>query len=237
MALPIASTPRYKLTVPSLKKTVTYRPFLVKEEKALMIAQHSDDSDTMISTLKSVIQSCIIDPIKVDDLALFDIEYIFTQLRAKSVGENVDLILKCDTCTDEKASVQYSIDLTKIEVNVPEGHSKTIPLFGDVGVIMKYPSLDILKKIESLDGNDIDAVFDIICSCIDIVYNSDEMFPTKDQKIEEVRDFVNNLTQEQFQKLQMFFETMPKLEERVKYTCPVCKKDHDKVIKGLDSFF
>lgn len=237
MSLPIASAPRYKLTVPSLKKTVTYRPFLVKEEKALMIAQHSDDSDTMIATLKSVIQSCILDPIKVDDLALFDIEYIFTQLRAKSVGENVDIILKCDTCTDDKASVKYSIDLTKITVNVPEGHNKTIPLFEDVGVIMKYPSLDILKKIESLDGNDIEAVFDIICSCIDIVYNSDEMFPTKDQKTEEVRDFVNNLTQEQFQKLQIFFETMPKLEEHVKYACPLCKKDHDKVIKGLDSFF
>jgi hypothetical protein len=237
MSLPIAAAPRYKLTVPSLKKLVTYRPFLVKEEKALMIAQHSDDSDTMIATLKSVIQSCVLDPIKVDDLALFDIEYIFTQLRAKSVGENVDIILKCDTCTDDKASVKYSIDLTKIAVNVPKDHNKTIPLFGDVGVIMKYPSLDILKKIESLDGNDIEAVFDIICSCIDIVYNSDEMFPTKDQKIEEVRDFVNNLTQEQFQKLQMFFETMPKLEEQVKYTCPLCKKDHNKVIKGLDSFF
>lgn len=237
MALPIASTPKYKLTVPSLKKAVTYRPFLVKEEKALMIAQHSDDSDTMIATLKSVIQSCILDPIKVDDLALFDIEYIFTQLRAKSVGETVDLILKCDTCTDDKASVQYTIDLTKIAVNVPKEHNKTIPLFGDVGVIMKYPSLDILKKIESLDGNDIDAVFDIICSCIEFVYNSEEMFASKDQKIEEVRDFVNNLTQEQFQKLQLFFETMPKLEEQVKYTCPMCKKDHEKVIRGLDSFF
>lgn len=237
MALPIASTPRYKLTIPSLKKAVTYRPFLVKEEKALMIAQHSDDPDTMITTLKAVIQSCILDPIKVDDLALFDIEYIFTQLRAKSVGENVDLILTCDTCTDDKASVKYTIDLTKIAVNIPENHTKTISLFGDVGVIMKYPSLNVLKKIESLDSNDIDAVFNIICSCIDIVYNSDEMFPTKDQKSEEVSDFVNNLTQEQFQKLQMFFETMPKLEERVKYSCPVCKKDHDKVIKGLDSFF
>jgi hypothetical protein len=237
MALPIASTPRYKLTIPSLKKAVAYRPFLVKEEKALMIAQHSDDPDTMITTLKSVIQSCIIDPIKVDELALFDIEYIFTQLRAKSVGENVDLIMKCDTCTDDKAIVKYSIDLTKLKVNIPENHSKTIPVFGDVGVIMKYPTLDILKRIESLDANDIDAVFSIICSCIEFVYNSDEMFASKDQKPEEVHDFVNNLTQEQFQKLQMFFETMPKLEERIKYSCPVCKKDHDKVIKGLDSFF
>ena len=237
MSLPIASTPRYKLTIPSTKKVVSFRPFLVKEEKALMIAQHSADPDTMIATLKSVIQSCIIDAIKVDDLALFDIEYIFTQLRAKSVGEIIDIILKCDTCTEDKASVKYNIDLTKLSVNIPVEHNKTIPLFGDVGVVMKYPTLDILKKIENLNGDDIDAVFDIICACIECVYNAQEMFATKDQKLEEVQEFVNNLTQEQFQKLQQFFETMPKLEQQVKYVCPVCNKEHDKIIRGLDSFF
>ena len=147
------------------------------------------------------------------------------------------LILKCDTCTDPKASVQYTIDLTKVNVNIAEDHNKTIQLFDDVGVIMKYPSLDILKKMEKLDTNDINTVFDIICSCIDIVYNSDEMFHAKDQKREEVEQFVNNLTQEQFVKLQKFFDTMPKLEERVKYKCPVCNKDHEKYIQGLESFF
>lgn len=237
MALPMASAPRYKLSIPSTGKSVMYRPFLVREEKALLIAQQSEDPDTMIETLKSVIAECIVDKIKVDDLALFDIEYIFTQLRAKSVGENVDLILKCDTCTDDKASVMYTIDLTKVKVDVPKEHNKTIPLFDDVGVIMKYPSLNILSKMEKLEGSDVDTVFDIICSCIDAVYNSDEMFYAKDQKIEEVQDFVNNLTQEQFVKIQQFFDTMPKLEERVKYTCPVCNKNHEKYIRGLDSFF
>jgi hypothetical protein len=236
MALPMATTPRYKLTIPSSKKMVTYRPFLVKEEKALMIAQQSEEHDTMLTTLKSVIESCV-EGVDVDDLAVFDIEYIFTQLRAKSVGEQVDLILKCDTCTDEKASVRYSIDLTKLKVDFPEEHQKTIPMFGDVGVIMKYPSLDLLKTIEGLESGNVDAVFDIICACIESVYNTDEVFQTKDQKPEEVREFVNNLTQEQFVKLQRFFETMPKLEERVKYSCPLCKKEHEKYIKGLESFF
>lgn len=232
----MASTPRYKLTIPSMKKEVTYRPFLVKEEKALMIAQQSEDQETMVTTLKSVIQSCIQDKINVDDLAVFDIEYIFTQLRARSVGEIVELILKCETCEDEKASVKYSIDLSKLQVDFPEDHEKKIPLFDDVGVIMKYPSLEVLKKIETA-GNDIESVFDIIASCIEFIYNNDEMFATKEVKPEEVKEFINNLTQEQFQKLQKFFETMPKLEQRVKYKCPLCSKEHDKLIRGLESFF
>ena len=237
MALPQAQAPRYKLTIPSTNKAVTYRPFLVKEEKALLIAQQSEDPDTMIETLKSVIESCIMDKINVNDLAIFDIEYIFTQLRAKSVGEIVDIILKCDTCEDDKATVKYSIDLTKLKVEVPNGHQKTIPLFGDVGVIMRYPTLDVIKKMETLKVGDIEIVFEIICQCIECVYDSEEMYPTKEQRIEEVREFVNNLTQEQFTKLQTFFETMPKLQETLKYACPLCKKDHEKVIKGLESFF
>lgn len=236
MALPMASTPRYKLTIPSMKKEVTYRPFLVKEEKALMIAQQSENQETMVTTLKSVIQSCIQDNINVDDLAVFDIEYIFTQLRARSVGEIVELILKCDTCEDQKATVKYSIDLSKLKVDFPEGHEKKIILFEDVGVIMKYPSLDVLKKIENA-GTDVESVFDIISSCIEFIYNNDEMFATKEVKQEEVKEFINNLTQEQFQKLQKFFETMPKLEQQVKYKCPMCSKDHEKIIRGLDSFF
>lgn len=237
MALPIANAPKYKLTIPSTGKSVMFRPFLVKEEKALLIAQQSEDPDTMIQTLKDVISACVTDKIKVDELALFDIEYIFTQLRAKSVGEIIDLILRCDTCTDEKASVLYNIDLTKIKVEIPKEHNKTIPLFDDVGVIMKYPSLDILSKMEKLETTDIDTIFDIVCGCIDAVYNSDEMFYAKDQRPDEVRDFVNNLTQEQFIKIQQFFDTMPKLEEKVKYSCPLCGKEHEKYIRGLDSFF
>lgn len=237
MALPVANTPVYKLTIPSTGKTISYRPFLVKEEKALMIAQQSDDPETMLATLKSVIESCIKDNIKANELAIFDIEYIFTQLRSKSVGEYVDLILKCDTCEDDKASVKYQVDLTKIKVNIPKEHSKTIPLFGDVGVVMKYPSLELLKKIENLSGSDTEAVFEIIMSCIDSVYDSEQMYAAKDHRPEEMRQFIDNLTQEQFMKLQTFFETMPKLEEKVEYKCPLCSKEHEKYIRGIDSFF
>jgi len=237
MALPMANTPRYKLTIPSSGKSVTYRPFLVKEEKALLIAQQSEDSETMITTLKSVIESCIQDPIKASDLAIFDIEYIFTQIRSKSVGEIVNLVLKCDECETDKASVSYEIDLTKLKVNIPEGHDKTIPLFGNVGVIMKYPSLELLKKLENVNTSDAEAIFNIITSCIDSVYDSEQIYSAKDHRPEEMRQFVDNLTQEQFMKLQKFFETMPKLEEKVSYKCPVCSKEHEKYIRGLDSFF
>jgi hypothetical protein len=237
MALPSAATPKYKLVIPSLKKSVTYRQFLVKEEKALLIAQHSEDPDVMLDTLKGVIASCITEKINVDDLALFDVEYIFAQLRAKSVGEIVDLVLKCDTCTDPLATVKYSIDLTKLSVDIAEGHDKKILLFDDVGVIMKYPSFSMIKRMEGIDTDNIDGLFEVICLCIEAVYNSEEMFYARDQSMEELRDFVNNLTQTQFKKLQRFFDTMPKLEQRVVFKCPLCHKDHDKMIRGLDSFF
>jgi len=237
MALPSAATPKYKLVIPSLKKSVTYRQFLVKEEKALLIAQHSEDPDTMLDTLKAVISSCITEKINVDELALFDVEYIFAQLRAKSVGEIVDLILKCDTCIDPLATVKYSIDLTQLSVDVAADHSKKIPLFDDVGVIMKYPSFSMIKRMESINTDNIEGLFEVICLCIEAIYNSEEMFYVQDQTPEELQDFVNNLTQAQFKKLQRFLDTMPKLEQRVMFKCPLCHKDHDKYIRGLDSFF
>ena len=237
MALPRASAPRYKLTIPSTKKDVFFRPFLVKEEKALMIAQQSEDPEVMLETLKGVVKDCILDDVDVDKLALFDIEYIFAQLRARSVGEIVELILRCDTCDDEKAKVTYNVDLSKIKVDVPKDHTNNIPLFEDVGVIMKYPSMQVLKKMESMNITDFESVFEIICMCIDSVYNSEEVFPASEQSKEELSEFVNNLTQDQFKKLQHFFETMPKLEEKVQYRCPVCSKEHEKYIRGLESFF
>jgi hypothetical protein len=237
MALPLASTPLYNLTIPSTGKSVSYRPFLVKEEKALMIAQQSEDAYTMITTLKAVIDACLQDKIKSSDLAIFDIEYIFTQLRARSVGELVELVLRCDTCEDPKASVKYEIDLTKIKVTIPEEHSKTIPLYNDVGVLMKYPSLEMLKKLENLDASDTESIFEIMVSCIDSIYDSQQMYSAKDHRPEEIRQFIDNLTQQQFVKLQSFFETMPKLEEKVQYKCPICQVQHDKYVRGLDAFF
>lgn len=237
MALPFNTTPTYNVTIPSTQENVKFRPFLVKEEKALLIAQHSEDQTVMIDTLKNIIKSCTLDKINPDTLATFDIEYLFTQIRAKSVGENVDLLFPCDVCDDEKARVKISFDLTKINVEIPEGHNKKIELFDDVGVIMKYPSINIIKQLQNVNMDDVDSVFNIISSSVDIIYNGSELFHTKEQSKKDVVEFLENLTSNQFNKIQKFFETMPRLSQGVKYTCPVCSREHDKVLEGLDSFF
>jgi hypothetical protein len=237
MALPISNTPTYTLTIPSTGKEVKYRPFLVREEKALMMAQQSEDPIVMVNTLKDVVKSCVVGEFNAEDLATFDLEYIFTQLRAKSVGETVDLIFPCDVCEDEKARVKISFDITKLKVEKSPEHENKIYLFGDVGVVMKYPTMQVLKKLQNLDTNNIDDLFKIVAECIDYIYQGNELFYGKEQTQEELLDFINNLTSEQFSKIQKFFETMPRLKQEVDYNCPVCGRVHHKVMEGLQSFF
>ena len=237
MALPISSTPTYTLAIPSTGKEVKYRPFLVREEKALMIAQQSEDAMVMVNTLKDVVKTCVVGDFNVEELATFDLEYIFTQLRAKSVGETVDLIFPCDVCDDEKARVKISFDITKLKVEKSPEHENKIYLFGDVGVVMKYPTMQVLKKLQNLDTNNLDDLFKIVAECIDYIYQGNELFYGKEQTQEELLDFINNLTSEQFSKIQKFFETMPRLKQEVDYNCPVCGRAHHKVMEGLQSFF
>ena len=240
MALPVMSTPTYNLVIPSTKKSVKYRPFLVKEEKSILIAQQSEDIVVMIDTLKSVIKSCIIDKIDPDSLSTFDLEYIFTQIRAKSVGEIIELFFPCDVDhgdQNDKAKVKISIDLTKIEVDVPEGHSNKIDLFGDVGIIMKYPTIEVMSKLEKADQDDLDNIFEIIASCIDIIYEGDKLHYAKEAKKAELLEFLYNLSSEQFVKVQNFFATMPRIKKEVEYDCPICGLHHHKVLEGMQSFF
>ena len=237
MALPMSSTPTYTLTIPSTGKEVKYRPFLVREEKALMIAQQSEDPIVMVNTLKDVIKTCVVGDFNADEIATFDLEYIFTQLRAKSVGETVDLIFPCDVCEDDKARVQISFDITKLQVEKSPEHNNKVHLFGDVGVVMKYPTMQVLNKLQNLDINNLDDLFKIVAECIDYIYQGDELFYGKEQTQEELLEFINNLSSEQFAKVQKFFETMPRLKQEVHYNCPVCAREHRKVLEGLQSFF
>jgi ribosomal protein L44E len=237
MALPMNSTPIYNLTVPSTGQEVKFRPFLIKEEKALLLAHQSEDTKVMVDSLKSVIKECIKDPIDINALATFDLEYVFTQIRAKSVGENVELFLKCDTCTDEKAVAKVDIDLTTIEVQRSPDHTNKIALFDDVGLLMKYPTVDLVKRLENIDNANLDQIFNVVVECIDSIYTTNEVFHAKDQTKAELLEFLNNLSSEQFKKVQEFFENMPKLKKDIKYTCPVCSKEHEKTLEGLNSFF
>lgn len=237
MALPINTTPIYTLTIPSTKEEVKYRPFLVKEEKALLIAQQSEDETVMLNTLKAIIKDCVKSQIDVDKLAIFDTEYIFAQIRAKSVGELVDLIFRCDTCTDEKAKIKITFDLTNLKVEFPENHTNQIELFDGVGIKMKYPDLNLLNKAKHTKSDDVNQVFDVVIDCIDFIYTAEEVFHAKEQTRNELLQFIENLTTEQFGKIQSFFETMPKLKQNVDYKCPVCGKEHHKHLEGINSFF
>jgi len=241
MALPLNSAPTYNLVIPSTKETIKYRPFLVKEQKALLLAQQSEDPKVMMDTLKNIIKSSIIGTVDVDKLALFDIEYIFLQLRGKSVGEIVELGFRCSEDHGEednkKATVKININIDDIKVEENKDHTNTILLFDDVGVVMKYPSMETLRKFEKIKEGDTNAVFDIMAQSIDYVYNTDEVFYIKDQTKEEINEFINNLTTEQFDKLQRFFDSMPKLSHTVNYRCPVCSKENTVTLEGLNSFF
>lgn len=237
MALPLSKTPVYHLTIPSSGEKVKFRPFLVKDEKALLLAQQSEDAVVMINTLKEVIKSCLDDKVDVSKLAMFDIEYIFTQLRAKSVGEISELIFKCGHCDDEKGRVKVSIDLTQLKVDKPENHKDLIPLFDNVGIKMKYPDIDMIKKLEGANPENMDQIFDIMIQCIDYIYDEEQMFHASEQSKADMIQFLENLTSDQFSKVQTFFETMPKIRHEVDFDCPACKNHNHTVLEGINSFF
>ena len=236
MALPKMSTPFYSVNLPSTNQKITFRPFLVREEKSLLLAQQSDDMNVMISTLKEIIINCVKEPIDIQSLAIFDIEYLFTQIRAKSVGELADLIFTCGYCTDDKNKTKISIDLTQIPVVKDPNHTNKISLFNDIGVVMKYPNIDTLGKSMGKE-EDINSIMELVIDCIDIIYSGDEIFHTKDQTRSEVEDFVMNLTKKQFDKLEEFFVTVPKYKQDIEYDCPVCGAHNKTVLEGTSSFF
>jgi hypothetical protein len=238
MALPMNAQPTFNMTVPSTGKTVRFRPFVVKEEKALLIAQQSEDPAVMVDTLKNVFSSVIQDKIDVDKLAIFDIEYMFLQIRGKSVGETIDLLFQCDEDhgeQNEKARSKVVINVSDLKVSKPEEHTNNIKLFNNVGIVMKYPSLDLSDTIK--DAGDIEDVFNLVADCIDMIYDGEDVYYGHETKKEELLQFLNNLTSEQFAKIQNFFETMPKISTEVEYKCPICGKHHQKLLEGLQNFF
>lgn len=238
MALPMNTQPTFNMVIPSTGKTVRFRPFVVKEEKALLIAQQSEDPTVMVDTLKNVFSSVIQDKIDVDKLAIFDIEYMFLQIRGKSVGETIDLLFQCDEDhgeQNEKARSKVTINISDLEVVRPEGHTNRIELFNKVGIIMRYPTLEVTDTLK--DASDIEEVFSLVADLIDVIYDDEEVYHAKETKKEELLQFLNNLTTEQFAKIQKFFETMPKISTQVEYKCPICGKEHHKLLEGLQNFF
>lgn len=237
MSLPKVETPIYEFIIPSTKKPIKFRPFLMKEQKALMLAQHSEDQKTMINTLKNVIQSCALDELDVNKLASFDIEYLFIQIRAKSVEEYSELTFSCLECKDPEAQIKIRIDLTEIQVKFDKDHKQDIRLSNSIGIKMKYPTFDIFDKLSSLNSGNVDDAFEVIKHCIEFIYDEKNLYKIEDFSDEEVMDFLNSLKLDQFKKIQEFFVTMPILEKEVKFTCPKCGFKHNHKLTGISNFF
>ena len=238
MPLPTIATPTYELVLPSIKKEIKYRPFLVKEEKLLVLALESEDSKQISTALKSVIKGCILTKgIKVEELPTFDIEYIFLNIRGKSVGEEVEVnIIAPD---DETTSIPVKIKLDDIKVIENKEHTKQIKLDDTLMMEMKYPSLEqfIKNNFDFTEESSVDQSFDLITACIDKIYSKDEVWATADCTQKEVSEFLEQMNSAQFKEIEKFFETMPKLSHTLKVTNPKTKKKSEVVLEGLSSFF
>ena len=240
MPLPTISTPTYELTLPSSNRKVKFRPFLVKEEKILILAMESQDTKQIVRSVKDVISKCILTRgIKVEKLSTFDIEYLFLNIRGKSVGEDIVVNITCPD--DEKTQVTTNINLDDIQVKKPEGHSNQIKLDNDLMMELKYPSLNEFIK-NNFDPNDLsknpmEQSFDLVGSCIDKIYNQDEVWAAADCTKKEISDFLDSMNSSQFKEVENFFESMPKLSHTVKITNPNTKVESDIVLEGLASFF
>lgn len=236
MTLPLMQAPTYELTIPSTKKKAKFRPFLVKEQKALLIAQQSEDPKVMMDTLKTLISECV-KGVKIHELAIFDIEYIFLQLRAKSIGEISELVYSCLKCKDPKAKVKVDLDLSQIDVEFHKEHKHTIDLYDEVGVKMKYPDFDFLEQTKGLNFDSIEDTIEVIVNSISFIYDGDKIYDAKEQTKEELKEFIENLTNSQYAKIKDFFKTMPRLKKDMKFNCPVCSYEHNYTIEGIKNFF
>ena len=239
--LPKISTPQYELVLPSTGKTIKYRPFLVKEEKILILALESQSTKEITNAIKQVLKDCIVTKgIKVEELPTFDIEYIFLNVRGKSVGESLDLIITCSDDGETQVPVTVFIDQIKVEED-PE-HKRDIQLDTDLVLRMKYPSLDQFIRTNfdfssEQSSSSIERSFDIIASCIDVIFNAEESWSAADSTKKELTDWIETLTPNQFKEIEKFFDTMPRLSHTVKVTNPKTKVESEVTLEGLTSFF
>lgn len=233
MALPKLNSAKYDLIIPSTGQEVEFRPYLVKEEKILMIALESQDQRQIIRAVKDVIKGCVFSEINVDKLALFDIEYIFLNLRSKSVGESIELKTKCSECETVN---DFSIKIPDIKPPVIENEN-VIELTDTIGVTMRYPSITDIEKMKMEDMKSVDGISELIMKCIDSVYDDDGVYDSKSYTDKELREFIDSFNTEQFMKLAGFFNDLPTIKLDHKFNCISCKKANEVPLRGLQSFF
>ena len=237
MPLPQIATPTYELVLPSSGRKIKYRPFLVKEEKILIIALESQDQQQIATAVKSILASCILTKgTKVEKLSTFDIEYLFLNVRGKSVGEQIEVMVTCPD--DGKTQVPTSINIDTIKVHKNKNHKQDIKLDDNYTLKMRYPSLnEFIKTNFSAENIKVDDTFELIASCVDQIYSEEESWTQEDCTTKELTDFIESLNSAQFKEIEKFFDTMPKLSHVVEVTNPNTKVKSKITIEGLQSFF
>ena len=243
MALPTIAVPEYTLILPSTGKELKYRPFLVKEEKILLIAMESEEEKDIINAIKNIINNCVFSKLNVDDMPMFDLEYIFLQLRGKSKGEKIDLKYECPKCNK---NIPVSINIDDIKVIKNKDNNLKIKFNDNLGVKMKYPSLQLQNDLSSMKeekSGETETIFRSIVKSIDYIYDNENTYPAKDHTEKELSDFIESLTDNYFQKMSKFFETVPVLKHEFEIKCSSKKKDKScgykekKTLEGLNNFF
>lgn len=243
MPLPKLDVPLYELTLISSGKPVRFRPFLVKEQKLFLMASESTDAKEVIGTIRQVLKNCVIDDIDIDDLPTFDLEFLFMNLRARSVEEVVELKYKCNNIIksdngEEKrcsGTVDFKLNLLEVQPTKNPNHKKNIKITDTIGVCFKYPTFDMMQKYEEMDENEL--MMNVLIDCIDYIYDNDNMYYAKDTPRKELEEFVDNLQQKDMDKFREFFDTMPEIKKDVHFNCPKCAYEEDITIKGMQNFF
>jgi hypothetical protein len=240
MGLPTIAVPQYTLTIPSSGKEVKFRPFLVKEEKILLLAMESEKTEEILLATKTIIENCVFDNLDVDNMPTFDMEYIFLQLRSRAKGEIIELNYKCPKC---EGDIPLNINIDDIKVSKDENHTNDIKLTEDLGVIMKYPNMKLQMDIANTNKKEVESLFKTMVACIDYIYDKEATYPSKDHTDKEMTDFLESLTDAQFQKLAEFFSSAPVLKHEIELKCKnkkdkkTCNYKESKVLEGLNSFF
>ena len=236
MALPKLTTPTFELEIPSTDEKIKYRPFLVKEEKILLMAMESGESKDIVQAVKDIVTECTFGKLNLGTMPMFDVEYLFLNIRAKSVGEISKLNLLCPD--DNKTYAKVDVDLSKVQVQVGDDHTNKVELTDDMGMIMTYPTIDSFSEsgIQTINASN---MLDIIGSSILQIYEEkgEKVYEAKDQTKKELTEFIESMNTSQFQKIQSFFDTMPKLKHTVKIKNPKTKKESEIVLQGLNDFF
>ena len=235
MALPVINVPTYKANIPSTKEEITFRPFLVKEEKILLLALEDGGDDSIAGAIKQIIHNCTFEQVDVNRLATFDLEYVFLRIRAKSVGEVAKVQVLCED--DGETYVEAEVPLDKVKVDFPEGHTNQIQLTDEIGVMMAYPDMNDMYRGMEEGQNSIDFSVGLIKTAVAQIFEGETVHEKADFGEDELTEFLESLTSDQFQSLQNFFETMPRLSHTVTVTNPNTKKKNKVTLEGLNSFF